>query len=102
MGTQIFDQYTLLHIACGIIAYFWGMPLLVWFGVHTLFEIIENSERGMYLINHYVRFWPGGKPYADAIMNNVGDTIGAIVGWGVARALDVVGSKHGWYVQHMR
>lgn len=46
MGTQIFDQYTLLHIACGIIAYFWGMPLLVWVGFHTLFEIIENSERG--------------------------------------------------------
>ena len=35
----------------------------------------------MYIINKYMPFWPGGKPSADTIINNIGDTIGVILGW---------------------
>tara|TARA_Y100000310_G_scaffold331842_1_gene406195 strand:+ start:529 stop:750 length:222 start_codon:yes stop_codon:yes gene_type:complete len=69
--------------------------------IHTLFEIVENTAWGMGIINTYFKFWPGGKPQADAILNNVGDTLGAIVGWVSAYFLDRWGAQHGWYSRHL-
>ena len=88
MGSNIFDQYTLLHFASGVIAYFFGINFWVWVIIHTIFEITENTQCGMRFINNYLTFWPGGKPEADGIINSVGDTVGASVGWLCAKWLD--------------
>lgn len=101
MGNQMFDQYTYLHVATGIMAYFWGISLIMWIVLHTLFEWIENTDIGIYAINHYMIFWPGGKPYADSKLNSVGDTIGALLGWLSAYGLDKYGEYRGWYVAHL-
>ena len=29
----------------------------------------------------YVTIWPGGKLFPDSLTNQIGDTIGAILGW---------------------
>ncbi len=42
---------------------------------------------GMKFINQ-ISGWPGGKPYADSFINNVGDTIGFVLGWIVAKWVD--------------
>ena len=102
MGNKLFDQYSLLHAACGVIAYFWNVSLLNWLIFHTIFEIIENTELGMQFINKMLPFWPGGKPEPDAILNRFGDTIGAVVGWVIAKQLDVIGTRKGWYSQHIK
>ena len=44
MGLKLFDQYTYLHFASGIIAYYLGLPMLWWFIAHTVFEITENMK----------------------------------------------------------
>jgi len=101
MGINLFDQYTYLHFAVGIIVYFWDISLLEWSVIHTFFEILENTSWGMKLINRFP-FWPGGKPYADSITNCVGDTIGAIIGWISAYMVDAIGVKYGWYEKHIK
>ena len=101
MGYQIFDQFTYLHFASGIIAYFWGLPIYLWFILHTIFEILENSKFGIKLINK-IFFWPGGKSKADSIINIFGDTIGAMIGWISAYYLDHLGHTYGWYNLHIK
>ena len=100
MGSYLFDQYTLLHFAVGIIAYFWNISLLYFFIIHTLFEIGENTNIGMKLISN-IKLWPGGKPKADSLINIFGDTIGGVVGWLTANYLDKYGNKMGWYDLHI-
>ena len=101
MGLQLFDQFTYLHFASGIIFYFFGNSIIVTIILHTLFEIIENTKFGLNIINNYLFFWPGGKPYSDSILNIIGDTIGVIIGWLSAYYIDSVGSKYGWYKRHI-
>jgi hypothetical protein len=98
MGQRIFDQYTALHFAVGIVVYFWGIGLPLWIGAHVLFEIIENTSAGMHFINTYLTWWPGGKPRADSIQNAVGDTLGGAAGWLFASALDAWGTQRKWYL----
>ena len=102
MGNRTFDQYTYLHFAVGIIAYFWNISLLNWIILHTIFEILENSQMGINFINKHIVFWPGGKPKPDSIINNIGDTYGAILGWSSAYFLDKIGDKYGWYISHIK
>ena len=98
MGQHIFDQYSLLHFASGVIAYFWGISLPIWIIIHTAFEIFQNSCCGMEFINHALKnVWPGGHQSKDTIWNSVGDTITAILGWLCAYWLDTLGKKHEWY-----
>ena len=101
MGKLLFDQYTYLHFAVGIIAYFWGIKLLGWIFIHLSFEIIENTQYGINFINNYLYFWPGGKPKPDTIINIVGDNVGALLGWLSAYYLDTLGAKFKWYSQHI-
>ncbi len=46
MGNQFLDQYSLLHYASGVIAYFWGFEPLTFFLAHVGFELAENTRRG--------------------------------------------------------
>tara|TARA_Y100001968_G_C19352694_1_gene715530 strand:+ start:391 stop:696 length:306 start_codon:yes stop_codon:yes gene_type:complete len=101
MGYLLFDQYTLLHFSTGVIAYFWNISFPLWIIIHVLFEIIENTKLGIYFINNYITFWPGGKPKADSLINIIGDNIGGIFGWQVANYLDKLGEKYNWYRSHI-
>jgi hypothetical protein len=89
MGQKTFDQFSLLHVASGIIAYFWGLPLLWWLIIHIVFEYVENTKMGMHFINQYLPMWPGGKATPDTFMNSmIGDNISAVVGWLIAAWVD--------------
>ena len=94
MGFQFFDQYTYLHFAVGIIVYFCNISLLKWVIFHTVFEILENTQIGLNIINQYIVFWPGGKQESDTIINNIGDTVGAVLGWLSAYYLDKLGNNY--------
>ena len=101
MGTLLFDQYSLLHFASGVIAYFFGISFEVWILLHIVFELTENTESGMKIINTYLKFWPGGKPKPDTTINSLGDVISGAAGWLVAYKLDELGDKFGWYEGHL-
>jgi hypothetical protein len=101
MGKYIFDQYTLLHFAVGIIFYFWNISFSKSILLHTLFEIVENTLVGMNLINNYFTIWPGGKPFADSNINILGDTFGFSMGWYLAYYVDNLGEKYGFYKKHI-
>jgi len=97
MGNQFVDQYSILHFATGVIAYFWGVSGTKWFIIHVGFELIENTEVGMKFINENLTFWPGGKPRADDFVNMVGDTVSAMAGWWAAQQIEKVGKERKWY-----
>ena len=80
MGKHFTDQYSLLHFATGIIVYYWNVSFILWFIVHMVFEMVENTEYGMAIINKFP-YWPGGKDHADAVINSIGDHIYALFGW---------------------
>jgi hypothetical protein len=88
MGRSFFDQYTILHFAVGIVVYFWGVSLWLWTIIHIIFESLENTPRGMWMINQYVTFWPGGKTHADTILNSTSDVLFGSFGWVVAKWVD--------------
>ena len=91
-----------LHFAVGIVVYYWDISFKNWIIIHSLFELLENTKIGVNFINKYLIFWPGGKPKPDAIINILGDTFGAILGWLSARSLDKLGERRGWYIAHIK
>ena len=97
MGKQFLDQYSLLHYASGVVAYFWGLSPLTWFLSHLGFELAENTTIGMNFINHHITWWPGGKPHADTFLNIIGDNLSAAAGYWCGYYLDKAGKKQGWY-----
>ena len=97
MGFRFLDQYSLLHFATGITAYFWGVPLVYYALIHTIFELSENTNLGIHFINTYLPFWPGKKLHPDAVINSIGDVLSGIVGLIFARYVDDYGKKQGWY-----
>jgi hypothetical protein len=101
MGTKFLDQYSLLHFAIGIVMYFWGISSFNWNMIHILFELLENTETGMKIINNVFTIWPGGKNYADSYINNVGDIMAGYLGWLFAYWLDNYGNKHDWFERHI-
>jgi hypothetical protein len=84
MGTVFIDQYSLLHFAVGVISRYWNVSFVWLVVLHSIFEFMENTAQGMYFINTWIPFWPGGKPQPDSILNRVGDTVFAGAGWAVA------------------
>jgi len=88
MGVKIFDQYSILHFAVGILAYFWSVSFFTLIIIHILFEIIENTQVGMYFINTYITIWPGGKSHPDSLLNSISDTIFTGMGWMISYKLD--------------
>ena len=102
MGFQLFDQFTLLHIATSIIEYYWGISFPIWILLHTIFELIENTPFGIHFINQYFTIWPGGKQGPDGLLNMTGDTLAAVFGWYIAYALDEYGTSRGWYTKHIQ
>lgn len=101
MGYLFADQYSLLHFATGVMVYFFNIGWAEWFVLHGLFELLENTETGMGIINENFPFWPGGKPAADHVINSAGDQVFAMLGWFAAYLLDHFGKKYGWYDPHL-
>lgn len=81
MGSRVIDQYSLLHFAVGVVAYFWGLSWQLLLLLHVVFEIVENTRMGMAFINNYIPIWPGGKQKADSIINMISDNAFSILGW---------------------
>jgi len=81
MGKYIFDQYSLLHFTSGIVRRYFNFSLTFLFIFHIIFEYIENTKKGMYVINNYLKIWPGGKTSSDALINSIGDIIISLIGW---------------------
>ena len=81
MGYRFIDQYSYLHFVVGATVFYWNISLFQWFLIHTLFEIVENTPTGIHIINKYLTIWPGGKPKADTLLNNFGDTVFGMLGW---------------------
>jgi len=91
MGLRVFDQYSLLHFAVGIIAYFWSVSLLLLIIIHIVFEYIENTQWGMKVINiYFIGWWPGGKTHSDNLINKTSDTVCSGLGWLFANYVDKV------------
>ena len=100
MGFYFLDQYSLLHFSVGVVAYFWSLPLWLWNTIHIIFEVLENTQVGMQLINNFT-FWPGGKNFSDGKINQVGDIVSGHIGWLLAYYLDKYGSRYGWFTRHV-
>lgn len=96
MGYQIIDQYSLLHFSVGIIGYFLGIKFELWLLINILFEIIENSNIGIKVINK-IHIWPGGKKSSDTLINSASDIVFAMLGWWIAKQVDIFGKKYGLY-----
>ena len=103
MGKNFIDQYSLLHLAVGIVVYFWGISIKNWIIIHIVFEWIENTTYGMMLINKYLKgIWPGGKNHRDSFTNIISDNIFASMGWLLAYYIDQMGQKHNSYRSHIK
>jgi hypothetical protein len=102
MGYRFIDQYSLLHFAVGIVAYFLGINFKLWLLLNIIYEIIENSQFGIKIINKLSFIWPGGKKIADTPINSVSDIIFAMLGWFIAQQIDIIGQRKGWYVKHIK
>ena len=87
MGTKLLDRFFLLHFSSGVIAYHWSISLPVWIILNIIFEIVENTVRGMLIINKYMHYWPGGKPKQDSVLNSATDVIAGVIGWYLAYLL---------------
>lgn len=80
MGVHFTDQFSLLHFASGIIAFFWKVSFINWFILHIVYELLTNTRAGINFINKYT-FWPGGKLNYDTVTNIIGDQAWALIGW---------------------
>jgi len=90
MGIHYFDQYSLLHFSVGSILYFWGFTLKMTLILHIIFEIIENTNFGMNIINNYITYWPGGKYNSDSYINSISDISFTLFGWYISYNLDIL------------
>lgn len=97
MGSKAVDQYSLLHFAVGIVAYFWGISWQVLLIFHIFFELLENTKEGMYFITTFIPFWPGGKPKADSLLNMISDNAFSLIGWFLSRFADSLSTEHHLY-----
>ena len=78
----------------GVVAYFWSMSLVVLIVVHSIVEYVENTQWGMNIINTYlIRYWPGGKPCPDTLLNQTSDIVCSVIGWMIAYYLDMYVTK---------
>ena len=94
MGVKLLDQYSLLHFSMGVVAYFWSISFFLLIVIHIIFEYIENTPWGMNIINTYfIRWWPGGKPYPDNLLNQTSDIVCSAIGWAVAYYVDTYHNK---------
>ena len=89
MGRQFSDKYSLLHFSAGIYAYFFNISFVIWFLLHMIYELVENTDYSIKLINK-LPYWPGRKEEPDSTLNSIGDQFYAIIGWTVAYVISTI------------
>lgn len=94
MGKKFFDGYSLLHFFVGGIFYYWNISFYTSIILHIVFEIVENTQYGIYFINEYIKLWPGGKPFSDSLINSIGDTFFFILGYLFSREIIKIIGKY--------
>ena len=97
MGKLILDKYSTLHFSVGMVWRYIGFDFLSLLIIHTVFEIVENSKPGMFIINNYFKLWPGGKPHADSKINSISDIVISLIGWMIADKF-IIYSNIGWVI----
>ena len=91
MSRQFFDQFSLLHFASGVTAYFWFHHLVsfkTFLIFMVLFELFQNSAVGMDFMNHYIPIWPKNRREPEPWVNMMSDVLFLIIGWQSAFYLD--------------
>ena len=86
MGTYFIDTYSALHFMSGIVIEKVGVGFVYAFILHLIFEYLENTSYGVYIIRTYFTndtwfSWPGGKRSADTWVNRVSDQLFFTLGW---------------------
>lgn len=84
----VIDQYSYLHFASGVTAYFVGIKLRNWILLHLAVDLIENSGWGIKIIKRYLYFIKQPRLGPDPPLNIIADNIFAIIGWYSAKYLD--------------
>jgi hypothetical protein len=77
----LLDQYSYLHFASGITAYFIGFRLRTWFLLHLVVDLFENSSWGIQIIQQYLKLFLRPRYGSDPPLNIVMDNVIAILGW---------------------
>lgn len=91
MGSALFDTFSLLHFASGIIAYYWGINIKNWFIINIIYELVDNIFwKHMQKIPNL----PGGKPERDYFINSVSDICFGLIGWLFAKLFDMQFDKN--------
>lgn len=73
----LLDEWSIVHASGGIIAAQTGVTLPQFLVLHTIFEIVENADKGKGLLSKIGWDRKGG----DTFTNVLGDTISAAAGW---------------------
>ena len=73
----IVDAYSIVHAGSGVIARVLKLSISQTIVLHTIFEVLENQ---------YLKFQPWSMKYfpdpvPDTLLNSIGDTVSAILGW---------------------
>jgi len=69
--------------------------------LHTIFELSENTNLGIKVINKFYYWSSFKKSYPDSFINILGDILGTSLGWLTAFYLDYLGHKYKWYDPHL-
>lgn len=87
--TQPFlDQYSLIHMAVGILFYFWKISFFLSTLTQATFMLLNNSEEGSKLFSRYAPQYPYTAKKHDSWINMVGDNMSFNFGWLLASAVD--------------
>ena len=87
MGDLLFDNFSILHFTLGIGIYFLGVHWFIWLILNIIFELSENTNQGMKILDN-IQFWLGGKKKRDNHINSSGDIFSAMAGWFLSYSLD--------------
>ncbi len=94
MGKYLLDQYSLLHYAVGVVAFFLDIRLSIALAIHIVFEVAENSTRVAAFLNT-LPFWPGGKAASDSLLNTTTDNVVFVLGWFTAWGANALAKNYG-------
>jgi len=84
------DQYSLFHVAIGIVMYFWSLPFLSFILFNLALEYAETTSIGSNLKHTYLQgWWPGGKSVPTTFLARISDVAcmlaGMLISYGVDR-----------------
>ncbi len=86
--TQPFlDQYSLIHMAVGILFYFWKISFILSSLTQATFMLLNNSEAGNRILGKYAPQYPNARKQ-DSWLNMLGDNMSFNFGWLLASAVD--------------